>query len=200
MATLAAHRRGWSLVPARIRAAGALLASVLLASVLLASCASSSRPNYGPLGIGFSGNGGAVGTECLPVHPGGVVSFGFEPLVNRGTAVTVTKVDLADPRGLRVLQAWIVPITGNDLYGVLDGYPPAAHIPSGVHWEQRQRADGAIIPHTHGRHVANLVLVLRPLKKAASAAGVNVYYKESGKSYHLQTHIGIVLMTAKPCA
>jgi hypothetical protein len=180
-------------VRTRIWASGALLAIVLLAS-----CASAGHPDYGPLATGL--NGGGIGTECVPVRPGGVVSYGLEVLINHGTAVTVTKVGLAHSRGLQVVQAWIVPVTGHTLYGVLDGYPPAAHIPGGVHWDQRQRAVGAIIPHTDGHRVANLLLVLKPRKKVASAAGVSVAYRESDKSYHLKTHIGIVLMTAKPCS
>lgn len=185
---------------ARIRAAGALLASVLLASVLLASCASASHPNDGPLTIGGSTPGGIPGTECVPVRQGGVVSFGFEPLVNRGRdTATVTKVDLADPRSLHVVQAWIVPITGNSLYGVRGGYPPAPHLPSGVHWDQRHGAVGAVIPHSRQNHYANLVLVLKPTKDVSSAAGVNIYYKESGTKYQIRTHFAIVAKMAKPC-
>lgn len=169
-------------------------AAALLAGALLASCASASA-NYGPLASGGLG----AGQECIPVPPGGVVSYGFQAFSNPGSAATVTKVDLAEPRNLRILQAWIVPVTGHDLYGVLDGYPPDGHLPRGVQWAQRQSADGAVIPHLQGPDVANLVLVLEPLAKVATAAGVNVSYTEAGTSYQLQTHFAIQVVTAKSC-
>lgn len=82
---------------------------------------------------------------------------------------------------------------------MLDGYPPYPHLPRGVQWAQRQRAGGAVIPHLRGHDVANLVLVLKPLAKVATAAGVNVCYTEAGTNYHLQTHFAIRVLTAKPC-
>lgn len=133
------------------------------------------------------------------MKPGGVVSYGSEAFHNPGPAATITKVNLAEPRNLRILQAWLVAITGHHLYGVLDGYPPYAHLPRGVQWAQRQPADGAVIPHLRGRAVANLILVLKPLAKVATAAGVNVYYTEAGTNYHLRTHFAIRVLTVKSC-
>jgi hypothetical protein len=58
---------------------------------------------------------------------------------------------------------------GLDLLGVFGGYPPDGYLGQltdssvpGVHWEQRQHAVGAVIPHTAGQDVGNLVLVLKP--------------------------------------
>lgn len=133
------------------------------------------------------------------MQPGGVVSYGFEAFHNPGPEVTITKVNLAEPRGLQILQAWIVPITGHNLYGVFDGYPPYAHLPGGVRWAQRAAVDGAVIPHLRGPDVTNLVLVLKPRTKVATAAGVNVYYIAAGTNYHLQTHFAIRVLTAKSC-
>src|SRR5450755_4370524 len=65
-----------------------------------------------------------------------------------GATAVVEKVALADSHGLRMLAAYVVPITGHTLYGILTGFPPAAHLPPGVQWSQRQRADGATIPHS----------------------------------------------------
>jgi hypothetical protein len=86
-----------------------------------------------------------------------------------------------------VLAAYVLPVTGTDLYGVWFGYPPAAHIPRGVHWLQRQRADGARIPHSRGRGTNNLLLVIKPTAKVGSARGVDVFYRSSGQQYHLRT-------------
>lgn len=120
-----------------------MLAGVLLvASALLAGCASGAAANTGPFG-----NGGTYGEECVFIPHGAVLSYGFEEFRNSGGATaTVDKVALANSRGIRMLAAYVVPITGHDLYGVLFGYPPSAHLPHGVQWSQRQRADGATIP------------------------------------------------------
>lgn len=152
------------------------------------------RRDSGPLTSGVT-----TGEECVPVRPGGVVSYGFEVLRNTGRAAAViTKIGLASASGLRILQAWAVPIRGHTLYGVLDGYPPYPHLPPGVEWASRQNADGAIIPRSQQRQVTNLVLVLKPTKRTGWAAGVQVYYSESGRKYYLQTHISIRL--ARSCA
>jgi hypothetical protein len=186
-------------VTAKARPARALLAGVLLVGgVLLAGCtsgASSAAVNTGPFG-----NGGTYGEECIPVPRGGVVSYGFDEFSNSGDATaTVNKVALANSRGIRMLAAYVVPITGNELYGVLFGYPPAAHIPQGVQWPQRQRADGATIPRSRGHDVINLVLVLQPTAKAGWSRGIDVYYRESGQQYHLLTATRIRLMTSSRC-
>lgn len=170
---------------------------MLLACGLLAGCGPASSSS-GPLINGLTGGFG-VGEECAPVPPGGVLSYGFEAFSNRGQAVTVTKVDLVRPQGLEILQAWLVPITGTYLYGVLDGWPPYQHLPKGVKWARRQRADGAVIPHSRGHDQINLVLVLRGVRKVATAGGVNVYYRAAGQDYHLQTHIAIRVVTGRKC-
>lgn len=140
-----------------------------------------------------------MGGECIPVPPGGVVSYGFEVLRNTGHAVAaITKVGLARSSGLRIIQAWLVPIRGRSLYGVLDGYPPYPHLPPGVDWARRQNADGAIISQSRGHQVTNIVLVLKPTERVGSAAGVQVYYSEYGRKYYLQTHISIRVARSCP--
>ncbi len=178
--------------PARILLAGTLLA----AGVLLAGCASDPAVNAGPFG-----NGGIYGEECASVPPGKVLSYGFDEFRNSGSGTaTIDKVALADSRGIRILAAYVVPITGHELYGVLFGYPPAAHLPQGVQWAQRQRADGATVPRSRGSHdVTNLVLVLRPTAKTGWARGIDVYYRESGQQYHLLTATRIRLKTTSKC-
>jgi hypothetical protein len=180
-----------------VRPARTLLAGVLLtAGALQTGCASGAAVNTGPFG-----NGGSYGQECALVPAGKVLSYGFDEFRNSGNATaTIDKVALADPRGIRVLAAYVVPITGHHLYGVLFGYPPAAYLPQGVQWAQRQPADGATIPRSRGRHdVTNLVLVLKPTAKTGWARGINVYYRESGQRYHLLTATRIRLITASRC-
>jgi len=116
-----------------------------------------------------------------------------------GATAVVEKVALADSHGLRMLAAYVVPITGHTLYGILTGFPPAAHLPPGVQWSQRQRADGATIPHSPEHDATNLLLVLEPLAKIGSAKGIDVYYRVSGHQYHLRTATRILLRVASAC-
>jgi hypothetical protein len=92
-----------------------------------------------------------------------------------------------------------VPITGDDLYGVLDGYPPAEHLDPGVHWAERQRANGARIPRSPGNDVTNLVLVLKPTASLGSAQGVDIFYGESGQQYHMRTATRVVISVGAQC-
>jgi hypothetical protein len=178
-----------------VRLAGNLRGGTLLAGVLLAGCASGVAVNTGPFG-----NGGSQGEECVPLPRGGVLSYGFDEFRNSSaSAAVIEKVSLADPHGLRILAAYVVPITGHTLYGVLTGFPPEAHLPLGVQWSQRQRADGATIPHSLGHRVTNLILVLKPVTKIGSARGIDVYYRVSGQQYHLRTATRIVVRVGSTC-
>jgi hypothetical protein len=152
--------------------------------------------NTGPFG-----NGGIYGQECAFVPPGSVLSYGFDEFRNVGGATaTIDKVTLADSHGIRMLAAYVVPVTGHELYGVLFGYPPDAHLPQGVQWSRRQPTNGATIPPSRGRHdVTNLVLVLKPTATTGSARGISVFYRESGQRYHLLTATRIRLKTASKC-
>jgi GNAT superfamily N-acetyltransferase len=79
------------------------------------------------------------------VRPGGLLSYGFEAFRNPGGALaTITRVALADDHGLRIPQAWIVPITGTCIDGVVDGVPHLAWV----------KADGPELPDNAGVTVA----------------------------------------------
>jgi hypothetical protein len=127
------------------------LTAVLLAAVLLAGC-TAPAVNTGP----FHG-GGDPGEECASIAPGGVMGYGFEEFSNSGSATaTIEKVALTDPRGLRILAAYVVPVSGHILYGVQPGWPPG-YLPPGFHWPQREKAVGARIPPSPGHDVINLL-------------------------------------------
>jgi hypothetical protein len=160
----------------------------------LTGCSSGPAVNTGPFG-----NGGSPGEECIGVPRGMVLSYGFEGFRNSGPAATIEKVDLANSHGLQVLGAYVVPITGTALYGVWFGYPPTVHIPRGVQWSQRQRADGARIPHSQGQDADNLLLVIKPTAKVGSARGVDVFYRASGQQYHLRTATRLRVKVAARC-
>jgi hypothetical protein len=161
---------------------------------LLAGCSAANAVNTGP----FGGGGGDKNSICAPVRRGGVLSYGIEAFTNTGCTATIERVALTDPHGLRMLAAYAVPVTGNTLYGVLDGNPPARYIPPGVHWAQRQRPNGAVIPHSKGTQI-NLVLVLKPAGAKGTARAVDVFYRAAGRHYHLQANTSIEVLVAPSC-
>jgi hypothetical protein len=99
--------------------------------LVLAGC-STGAGGPGPLAVGEG-----PGTECAPVAQGQVLSDGSDAVSNPGHApATIQAVSLADPHDLRLVAVYIVPITGDDLYGVRAGYPPALPLDPGVLWSQ----------------------------------------------------------------
>ena len=177
---------------AKRKPAAGLAAGLLIGAMLLAGCGAG-LPTDGPFG-----NGGTPGSECTVVPRGGVLSYGFEALENHGAAAArITSVTLAAPHhGLSVLAAYVIPVTGHDLYGVRDGYPQAAQMPPGEDWPDRQDAAGAQVP---AMKVANLLLVLRPANSGGTAAGVDVYYEASGRRYLLQTATSLRVVIGPSC-
>jgi len=161
-------------------------------AMLLTGCGAG-VPTDGPFG-----NGGTPSAECAPVPRGGVLSFGFEALENHGSAAAqITNVTLAEPHhGLTVLAAYVIPVTGHDLYGVRDGYPQANQMPPGEDWPHRQPAVGAYVA---AMKVANLLLVLRPANAGGTAAGIDVSYSSGGRQYLLQTATSLRVVVGPSC-
>jgi len=157
------------------------IAAVAIA-VCLAGCSSGVIFNSGPLG-----GQGSTGINCAPVNGrGGVVSYGTIEFANSSASpVVITKVSLADPRGLRMLAAYVVPVTGDTISGFVQGYPSAKTMPPGEQWALRQRADGAAIKHSRGHDVTNLIAVLKPTRNPGWARGINIYYHSSGGQRYL---------------
>jgi hypothetical protein len=176
----------------QIRPAGLVLAVAIVAiATCLPGCSSGVIFNAGPLGGEESG-----GINCAPVigrH--GVLSYGSIEFANSSsTPVVIDKVSLADPRGLRMLAAYIVPITGDNLYGLRPGYPPARGLPRGVQWSERQTADGAKLGHERGHVVSNLVAVLKPTRNPGWARGINIYYHSpDGQRYLLRQGLQVLV-------
>jgi hypothetical protein len=134
------------------------------------------------------------------VPRGGVLTDGFEALTNTGNrAVTVKNISLVDPRALRILASYIVPIAGHDLYGVRSGFPPAAHLEPGILWSKRQRIPGASIPPSHAGHVANLVVVVKPANSGGRASGINVDYAVSESQYRVRTNTALHVVVGRSC-
>ena len=126
-----------------------------------------------------------------------MLTFGLDAFPNTGgVPATIERVALTDPHNLQIIAAYAVPLTGTQLYGVLDGAPPARHLPAEVQWAQRQQADGAVIPP--GAYT-NLVLVLKPAGKKGTARSVDMFYRSGGQQYHFQTVTSIEVLVAKAC-
>lgn len=174
----------------RWRAGLGLLVAGSLTSCLLVACS-------GHLGAGPFGPGGSPGTECAGIPHDDVLSYGFEEFRNRGPrAATISKITLNAPHSLRLVDAWVIPITGDDLYGVLSGYPPVKRMQPGVQWARRQRASGATIAPTRpSSQVVNILAVLKPVHKDGWAQGLDVYYHVGGTKYVFRTATKIVVWT-----
>jgi len=173
------------------RALGASAAVIL--AVALGACGRQPDP---------FGHDTTPGQECIPLAGHQVVTYGFEAVRNRaaGTAV-IDKMALAKRKGLHVIATWVVPST-EDLYGAQYGYPPG-HMPlNGWHWDKRQKANGARVPHSRGKYDRmNLLFVvaLQARVTRGSAIGVDVWYHVGSNYYHLRTETGLVLVAGSGC-
>jgi hypothetical protein len=173
---------------------------------LLAACSSSGQsasagPENNPVNTGpFGGQGETIGTVCVPVKPGQVVADGINAINNRESATAVIdRVGLVSPQRLRILAAYVVPITGHVLYGAQPGDPPIPGAPPGFQWGERQQAEGARVPHTSGYHVMSLLLVLSTHGSRSTDKGVDVWYHVGGQHYHLRTGVGMLALVAQSC-
>jgi hypothetical protein len=160
----------------------ALLAVVgaVLVVVWPASTGPATAAGPGPLG-----SGGEASGECAPVSSVGVpTTMAIVVLPNAGkTTVTVEGVTLSHPRGLKLLHAFVAPIIGNDLIGVVP-YPPR----SSPAWPLRKPAVGAQVK---AGATDNLVLAVAATRRPSGASGgAVVRYVAGGSSYVLRSRIG----------
>jgi hypothetical protein len=178
------------------RAAGGLLA-LLLAGGLLAGCGSSDPSGTGPLG-----NGGPPAELCAPVPHGGVLTDGIEALRNSSSsAAMIEKISLVAPVSLRILASYVVPVTGQDLYGVRSGFPPARNLDPGIRWSQHRRAEGARILHSGKTGTQNLLVVLKPLSATSgSAKAMDISYEAAGQQYQLRIATALKVEVGRNCS
>ncbi len=165
-----------------------------LALLLATSCSRRGLDADGP----FGGTGPNSGMICASTMSGGVVHDSFDEFPNMGGTATIDKVALAHPRHLRLLAAWVVPTDG-PLGDSGPGYPPASGYPPGYRWGQRQRIPGALVAHTRGQDVINLVIVVKPTAKVGAATAVNLYYKSAGTHYVIHFPYGYRIQVGNRC-
>jgi hypothetical protein len=172
----------------------ATVAAAVLAAVLTAFLAKSvldPAVNTGPLGDG--GTGGGI---CVPLAPGQVLSWGITYLGNTGSSdAVIEKVALVKARDARLVASYVVPITGNYEYGSWSGYPLLRRLPPGVDWRAHQGVPGGTVAPAHGLDHADLVTVIQPTGGAlAEVQAIDIFYRESGINFHMQTHYRFVLL------
>jgi hypothetical protein len=153
-------------------------------ALLAAACGGSSGSGAGPFGPPDG-----PGAVCGGTPKGGVLAYGPEEFVNKGSTAVIQRVYLVDPDHLRMLAAWAVPITGTNLYGVESGYPPLPGLAPGIDWAHRQAAKGAVIPHSGGHDVINMVLVVKPSGKEGTAKAFAIAYRVGAAHYLLTERI-----------
>ena len=133
-----------------------------------------------------------------------MVTFGAISFDNSGGRARISKVTLVGADHLDLAAAWVVPITWHALLGNFLGYPPSgrdgqAGPPGpGVRWADRQRADGAVIPHIPSKETINLVLVLKPSGEAGTANSERVYYQSDHTRYLLVIPVRLKVLNGKP--
>jgi hypothetical protein len=178
--------------------------AVALLLVLAAGCGSAVPVNSAssPLGNG----GGGLG-ECFFDASAADVTYGIVELDNHSAApVTVEHVTLSSARHLQLIGALSVPIHYNSLG--IDSWPPSRQnlAQPGVGWSKRVPATGSQVPPTRGRGLnfaaahgllRDIVLQLRPTAHRATAAGVQVTYRQDGHQYELRAADQILLRITK---
>jgi hypothetical protein len=169
-----------------------------LALLLTTACASSGTAANGP----FGGSGPNSGGLCVPARPGQVAYDGFEEFPDTGGTASINEVRLVHPRHLRLVAAWALPIPGELTVGVGAGYPTASrlepHAP-GDRWKLRQRIPGAVVWHTRGQEMIDLVIVVKPSGKYGTSTAVNLYYESGGTHYLLHYPYGFSVRVGRSC-
>jgi hypothetical protein len=170
-----------------------------LALLLLTTACGNGLSTNGPFGSTIP----ASGNICAHARPGGVAYSGFEDFPNSGGTATIDKVKLAQARHLRLVTAWVLPISNpNEGVGVGGGYPNASSVASdapGVLWDRRQQIPGAVVRHTHGQERINLVIVAKPTGKDGTSTAVDLYYESGGTHYLLHFPYGFEVKVARTC-
>jgi len=177
------------------------LAGVVLAAALLAGCGGGL--SAGPLD-GGDGNTGFCG-PALDRHR--VFTAGDMAVIqNPGPSAVLDRASLSRQRALRLLDAWVVPVTGYPSafggVGNWDGIPTQRELGRAVQWRQRRPIDGARITRTYangGAHqfvAFDLVFVVKLVARTGGFDAVDVYYHNQNGHYHL--HITNSLGLAAP--
>jgi hypothetical protein len=173
--------------------------SIVVVTLLLSLAAGCDGHHAGSIPVDGArsplGNGGDPATQCGPDPSGGIMAIGGIALENHSRkAVIIEQVSLYGDTHLRLVHAVVVPIRG-PLIGAAYGWPPsrATLARTGVPWNDRVAADGAMIPAATRRE---LIIGILPTAHEGSATGTQVTYRADGRQYELRTHTRNVLVIA----
>jgi hypothetical protein len=155
--------------------AAAIIVAGALAALLWPS--SPGRSADGPFGPSGKVTENA---ECIPI-PGWIITYGFEAVRNTGSSdAAVQKIGYVHPDNLRVLDAFVVPVHDQLLYGGEYGYPPK--------WMLAERS--MTVPPARGTSpddYTNVIIVTKLTGKAGHADAVYLDYEENGALYSYRT-------------
>lgn len=108
------------------------------------------------------------------------------------SAVIVSKVDLAELHGLRVLGSVFVPRPSGAAIGVARGWPPRSYRT----WPEHTPATGSRILPGHQRE---LLFGPEPVQGGYDRSdGVDVFYTSGGADYHLRTGTRLAMVVTWP--
>ena len=162
----------------RFRPGVALAASGLAVSAgLLSGCSLIS----GPLSMG----GPESSSTCVPAEAGHHLLVGDFFTAPANTDAVIRSVDLVEPKGIELQQAWIAQ-PGDLAFGSAE-YPPSD---GNSTWDGRVDADGA--EAFDGDN--NVILLLRRTGTTqGSAAAVEVHYSSGGTDYTIHGSMSIAM-------
>lgn len=167
----------------------------LMALVALLSISGCSPQTNGPVQVD-----GAVGEICLPAPTARDFAYGFNILRNHGTApITITSITLNAPARIRLLDAFIAPISHDTTFNTDVPWPvQVAKVDPKARsdWEHRVEAIGgdrlaSRLPNT----TWNLVLHLKSTAARASFRSFTIDYRREGQEY---TTTALVALALRP--
>lgn len=131
---------------------------------------------------------------CQPI-PGSVITFGLDQFRNAGSSpATIQKIGYVHPRGLKILDAFVVPVHHKTLYGAQPGYPPK--------WMHAARSltvppDSGDKPVDH----RNIIIVTKLTGKTGHADAAYLSYEENGVLYRFRTGTSLTVKhgAVHPC-
>jgi hypothetical protein len=167
----------------------ACAAALLAVAVTGCSSASGGVQSGGPLGPPDHHDGACAAEP----RPGAPETIGFIEFGNTGSVpLVITRVTLRDPRHLRLLGSYLVPVISGEI-GAASGWPPrpspGAPLPRG--WKLRQPPGHLrLLPRKAAEVVVGITSTARP---GGSAAGVNIYYHSGGTRYVRESNVRLML-------
>lgn len=181
----------------RLRRASVGGAGLIGALCLLIACAGEAPDSDGadPVAVGGPiASSPEGGLACLQAQPGDPHDFtlGLHIVVNTGsTPAEIRDMELIEPHGLTLRDAWLVPTNGGAI-GNSSTFPPPADLVTAteVGWERRTGIPGA--QAAPGERY-NVVLQVAASTRHPSSSGIRFVYEAAGEAHAWQTDVGFTV-------